>query len=74
TIEENVVAGGAGSAVAECLSAASICLPILHCGIPDHFIEHGSRGDCIGAAGLDAATLEATILHWWRERSLQLTA
>ncbi len=74
TIEENVVAGGAGSAVAECLSAASVSLPILHCGIPDSFIEHGSRDDCIDSARLDVSTLEATILRWWRERSLQLTA
>ncbi len=74
TIEENVVAGGAGSGVAECLSAASLCLPILHCGIPDRFIEHGSRTDCIDAAGLDAASLESRILHWWREQDWQLTA
>ncbi|MGB6449550.1 MAG: transketolase C-terminal domain-containing protein, partial [Steroidobacteraceae bacterium] len=74
TIEENVIAGGAGSGVAECLADASICLPILHLGLPDRFIEHGSREDCIDSAGLDAAALEATILRWWRERSLQLTA
>jgi 1-deoxy-D-xylulose-5-phosphate synthase len=74
TLEENVVAGGAGSAVAQCLAAASLTVPILHCGIPDRFIEHGSRADCIESAGLDAATLEATILGWWRDRSLQLSA
>jgi 1-deoxy-D-xylulose-5-phosphate synthase len=74
TLEENVVAGGAGSAVAECLATARVCLPLLHCGIPDQFIEHGSREDCINAAGLDAPTLEAKILHWWRERDWQLTA
>ncbi len=74
TLEENVVAGGAGSAVAECLAAASLCVPILHCGIPDRFIEHGSREQCIAAAGLDPAALEARILNWWKARSLQLTA
>ncbi|MGH8150621.1 MAG: transketolase C-terminal domain-containing protein, partial [Steroidobacteraceae bacterium] len=74
TIEENVIAGGAGSSVAECLAAASLCVPILNCGIPDRFIEHGSRTDCIESAGLDAASLEAAILRWWRKRSLQLTA
>ncbi len=74
TVEENVVAGGAGSAVAECLTAARVCLPLLHLGIPDRFIEHGSRDDCINAAGLDAPTLEAAILRWWRERDWQLTA
>jgi 1-deoxy-D-xylulose-5-phosphate synthase len=74
TIEENVVAGGAGSAVAECLATARVCVPLLHLGIPDRFIEHGSRDDCIDAAGLDAPTLEAAILRWWRERDWQLTA
>jgi 1-deoxy-D-xylulose-5-phosphate synthase len=77
TLEENVVAGGAGSAVGECLAAAGVCLPILHCGIPDRFIEHGSREDCIASAGLDAPTLETRILRWWRERhgaSVQLSA
>ena len=74
TLEENAISGGAGSAVSECLSAASVCVPVLHVGIPDRFIEHGSRDDCLAAAGLDAATLEATILHWWRERHLQLSA
>ncbi|HEY2590173.1 MAG TPA: transketolase C-terminal domain-containing protein, partial [Steroidobacteraceae bacterium] len=75
TLEENVVAGGAGSAVAECLAASGVSLPILHCGIPDRFIEHGSREDCLVAAGLDAPTLEAQVLRWWRElRGVQLTA
>jgi len=74
TLEENVIAGGAGSAVAELLATARVCLPILHCGIPDCFIEHGSRDDCINAAGLDAPTLEAKILRWWRERDWQLSA
>ncbi len=74
TLEENVVAGGAGSAVAECLATARVCLPLLHLGIPDRFIEHGSRDDCIDAAGLDAPTLEAAILRWWGERDWQLTA
>ncbi|HUN27018.1 MAG TPA: 1-deoxy-D-xylulose-5-phosphate synthase [Steroidobacteraceae bacterium] len=74
TIEENVVAGGAGSAVAECLAAERLALPVLHLGIPDRFIEHGSREDCIRAAGLDAPALEGRILSWWSERLLQLSA
>ena len=36
TVEENVVAGGAGSAVAEAL-AAGVTVPILHLGLPDAF-------------------------------------
>ena len=65
TIEENAVAGGAGSAVAELLAQETVLLPLLQIGIPDRFIEHGSRAECLAAAGLDAASLQATIEHWW---------
>jgi 1-deoxy-D-xylulose-5-phosphate synthase len=74
TLEENVVAGGAGSAVAECLAASGVCLPVLNLGIPDRFIEHGSREDCLVAAGLDAPTLEARVLRWWNGAAVQLSA
>jgi len=65
TVEENAVMGGAGSAVAETLAAAGIQVPILHLGIPDRFIEHGSRDTCLAAAGLDLAGLTAGIERWW---------
>jgi 1-deoxy-D-xylulose-5-phosphate synthase len=66
TVEENVLAGGAGSAVNEVLLAAGIQIPILNCGIPDRFIEHGSREDCLRAAGLDSNSLERKIATWCR--------
>ena len=65
TIEENVVAGGAGSAVAEALSAHGIDAVVHHIGIPDRFIEHGSREDCLAMAGIDAAGIESQVLRWW---------
>ena len=40
--------------------------PTLNLGIPDRFIEHGSREDCLAAAGLDPASIEAAITRWWR--------
>jgi deoxyxylulose-5-phosphate synthase len=39
-------------------------MPWLHIGIPDRCIEHGSRQDCLEAAGLDAAAIAATIERW----------
>jgi 1-deoxy-D-xylulose-5-phosphate synthase len=66
TVEENVVAGGAGSAIAECLTAHGHIPPTLNLGIPDRFIEHGSREDCLAAAGLDYASVEAAITRWWQ--------
>ncbi len=65
TVEENVVAGGAGSAVAEFFASTGVTLPMLHIGIPDRFIEHGSREDCLRAAGLDIHSLTTTISQWW---------
>jgi 1-deoxy-D-xylulose-5-phosphate synthase len=64
TIEENVVAGGAGSAVGELLADAGIQMPVLHIGIPDRFIEHGTREDCLLMAGLDAASIRRRISQW----------
>jgi 1-deoxy-D-xylulose-5-phosphate synthase len=65
TIEENAILGGAGSAVAELLAAEGLQLPLLQIGIPDRFIEHGSRDTCLAAAGLDAAGLGASVEDWW---------
>ncbi|MFI4886392.1 MAG: 1-deoxy-D-xylulose-5-phosphate synthase [Steroidobacterales bacterium] len=65
TLEENAVQGGAGSAVAELLAAEGLSLPLLQIGIPDRFIEHGSRDSCLAAAGLDAQSLGAAVERWW---------
>lgn len=65
TIEENVVAGGAGSAVTELLAAEQIMVPLHSLGIPDRFIEHGSREECLAMAGLDTPGLLAATDHWW---------
>jgi 1-deoxy-D-xylulose-5-phosphate synthase len=64
TLEDNAVAGGAGSACSEVLAAYGFALPTLHIGIPDRFIEHGSREECLAEAGLDPAGLAATIDEW----------
>ena len=66
TLEENVVAGGAGSAVGEVLAGAGLQVALLHIGIPDRFIEHGSRDDCLAMAGLDTPSIRARIGEWWR--------
>ena len=65
TIEENAIAGGAGSAVAELLASEGLTLPLLLLGIPDRFIEHGSREDGLALAGLDSAGIRGSIDRWW---------
>jgi len=44
-------------------------MPLLQLGIPDRFIEHGSRDGCLAAAGLDAAGLAASIERWWAQQT-----
>jgi 1-deoxy-D-xylulose-5-phosphate synthase len=65
TIEENATIGGAGSAVGELLASEGVLIPLLQLGIPDRFIEHGSRDSCLVAAGLDPAGLTSSIERWW---------
>ena len=67
TLEDNAVTGGAGSGVNECLARHGVALPILNLGIPDRFIEHGSRNECLAAAGLDAESVEAAVRAWLGE-------
>ena len=64
TIEDNVIAGGAGSAVNEMLNAHDLHIPILNLGLPDRFIEHGSREECLKLAGLDAAGIRNSLDRW----------
>lgn len=65
TVEDNVVAGGAGSGVAELLAAENIQLPVLHIGLPDAFQHHASREQLLAEAGLDAAGIRAAVLQRW---------
>jgi 1-deoxy-D-xylulose-5-phosphate synthase len=61
TVEENVVAGGAGSAVAEVLAAEGFAMPILHLGLPDEFVDHGDPALQLKHCGLDAQGIAASI-------------
>ena len=53
TIEENVLAGGAGSAVNEYLQAQQILMPVLNLGLPDQFVEQGTREQLLAQCSLD---------------------
>jgi 1-deoxy-D-xylulose-5-phosphate synthase len=55
TLEDNVVAGGAGSAVAEALARLGLMRPLLNLGLPDRFVGHGSREQLLTDCGLDAS-------------------
>ena len=64
TLEENVIAGGAGSAVSECLAARDITIPVRHIGLPDRFVEQGERGELLAECGLDAAGILRQLAQW----------
>ncbi|MDP2143017.1 MAG: 1-deoxy-D-xylulose-5-phosphate synthase [Gallionella sp.] len=61
TVEENVIQGGAGSAVAECLQQQGLGVPLLQLGLPDCFIEQGEHMQMLADCGLDAAGIAAAI-------------
>ena len=65
TLEDNVVMGGAGSAVGELLHAEGIALPLLQLGLPDAFQHHASREDLLAEAGLDEAGIRSAVLKRW---------
>ncbi|TGD75673.1 1-deoxy-D-xylulose-5-phosphate synthase [Mangrovimicrobium sediminis] len=61
TVEENAVAGGAGSAVNELLAAHGVDVAVLNLGLPDSFIQHGAHSLLLQEAGLDAAGITDAI-------------
>jgi deoxyxylulose-5-phosphate synthase len=74
TVEENAVMGGAGSAVGEVLAAAGVQVPTLHLGIPDRFIEHGSRDTCLAVESPTSARRprERHDLRAWKAQRFRL--
>jgi 1-deoxy-D-xylulose-5-phosphate synthase len=61
TVEENVVMGGAGSAVAEAVAALGLKVRTLHIGLPDSFIDHGDPVQLLAQNGLDGAGITRSI-------------
>ena len=58
TIEENVLHGGFGSAVLECLHDAGVSgFRLRRLGVPDRFVEHGAPDVLRRQVGLDAASI-----------------
>lgn len=64
TLEENVVAGGAGSAVNECLAARSIQIPVYNIGLPDRFVGQGERDELLAQCGLDLEGVLRQLTDW----------
>jgi 1-deoxy-D-xylulose-5-phosphate synthase len=61
TLEDNVVRGGAGSAVAEVVASADLAVRMLHLGLPDRFVEHGEQAQLHAALGLNCEGIVAAV-------------
>ena len=69
TVEENAIQGGAGSAINEYLTSENVTIPILNLGIPDRFIEQGTREECLAACGLDSSGIMLAIQNFLTQHS-----
>jgi len=67
TIEDNTLAGGFGSAVAEALDSGGVEAQVLHIGIPDEFVEHGRVDLLREFLNMDAESIGEQILTRWPE-------
>lgn len=63
TVEENAIAGGAGSGVCEYLAQQGLTIAILPIGLPDTFIDHGKRDKILEGVGLSTDGIVSAINH-----------
>jgi len=69
TLEENMIAGGFGSAVQELYSAEGVHTPVHILGLPDAFVGQGPRAVLLARLGLTAQHLAATVAALYREEA-----
>ncbi|MFZ2188431.1 MAG: 1-deoxy-D-xylulose-5-phosphate synthase [Candidatus Moraniibacteriota bacterium] len=67
TVEDNVVMGGAGSAVNEFFAKAGLNVRIKNLGLPDEFLSHGMRGEILAEVGLDEEGILEAISEFIKE-------
>jgi 1-deoxy-D-xylulose-5-phosphate synthase len=74
TVEENCAAGGFGSAVMEALQTQGVSAPVLRLGLPDSFVEHGSRDFLLESIGLRPEAMARSIAAFVRDETHSLTS
>ncbi|WP_371369434.1 1-deoxy-D-xylulose-5-phosphate synthase [Sporomusa rhizae] len=68
TVEDNVLAGGFGSAVLEYINSQNLnWVKLLRLGLPDKFIEHGTRNYLLNKYGLDEQGIVASVETFIRQ-------
>ena len=74
TVEENVPAGGFGSAVSECLDRNGLNgVPLLRVALPAEFVPHGRRDELLQKVGLDAPGIARCVREWAAASQRQFT-
>ncbi len=71
TVEDNVIMGGAGSAVNEFLIANEIMVRAINLGLPDSFLNHGSRDDLLAESGIDTLGIMTLVKSLLNERDCE---
>lgn len=66
TMEENVLRGGFGYAAAAFLSASNVNTKVLHFGIDDQFVQHGTVSQLHERIGLDAQSMAEKIIETYK--------
>ncbi len=61
TVEDHSIMGGAGSAVSEWMNARGVQKAMVHLGIPDSYVQHGSQEEQWSEMGIDAAGIDKTL-------------
>ncbi|MDO4538405.1 MAG: 1-deoxy-D-xylulose-5-phosphate synthase [Coriobacteriales bacterium] len=61
TLEEGCLQGGVGETVLACLARQGFCMPALNLGIPDSFMQMGTREEVLHEIGLDAAGIASSV-------------
>ncbi|MEY4311854.1 MAG: hypothetical protein RLZZ571_624 [Actinomycetota bacterium] len=57
TVEDGLVAGGIGDAIAASMRTSGVEIPVLNLGIPKEFLRQASRTTLLADFGLDAASI-----------------
>jgi 1-deoxy-D-xylulose-5-phosphate synthase len=66
SVEEGSLEGGFGSAILEAANSAGIeTRKLIRLGLPDHFVEHGERGELLHDLGLDAIGIANAAKQWF---------
>ena len=74
TLEDNARCGGAGSAIIEVLAAHHQQVAVLTLGLPDQFVEHGSREELLATCGLDASGVLRSVQKRLRAKDMDQSA